>query len=194
LSLTALGEVAAGAEIRRSSARVGDRIWVSGTIGDAYLGLRALRGEFPELDPALREALIARYRLPEPRTALGPRLAAIAHAMCDVSDGLLADLGHICDASRMAATVTLPALPFSAAAKAILAGGRLPPAALAGGGDDYELLFTAPPEAEPAIAALSAALRLRVTAIGVIEEGGGVRLVDARGDAVPVAAAGYRHF
>ena len=116
LTLTAIGEVVAGAEIRRSGARPGDRVWVSGTIGDGFLGLKVLRGEYPNLSAADRTALVARFQLPEPRIALGPRLAGIAHAMCDVSDGLLADLGHISDASGVGARVRLAALPLSEAA------------------------------------------------------------------------------
>ncbi|HVB17759.1 MAG TPA: thiamine-phosphate kinase [Stellaceae bacterium] len=194
LSLTAIGEVAAGAEIRRSGARAGDRIWVSGTIGDAFLGLKVLRGEYPDLAVEYRAALARRFQLPEPRTALGPRLARIAHAMCDVSDGLLADLGHICEVSRVGATVDLPSLPLSAAAGIIVAEGQVQPASLATGGDDYELLFTAPPEADQGIESISAVLPLRLTVIGRVESGAGVRLVDALGRVVPVAAAGYTHF
>jgi thiamine-monophosphate kinase len=194
LSLTAIGEVAAGAEIRRSGACPGDHIWVSGTIGDASLGLTVLRGGYPDLPPEQRAALIARFQLPEPRVELGPRLAGIAHAMCDVSDGLAADLGHICEASQVAATVALPLLPLSAAAKLIVAGAPDLPARLATAGDDYELLFTAPPDTRDQILRLSAELRLPITAIGTIESGAGVRLVDAGGKTVPIAAAGYRHF
>jgi thiamine-monophosphate kinase len=195
LSLTALGEVAVGAEIRRSGALPGDRVWVSGTIGDGFLGLKVLRGEYPKLATEHRAALAERFQLPQPRTALGPRLAGIAHAMCDVSDGLVADLEHICEASGVGARVALPALPLSAAAGILVfAEERVSAAALATGGDDYELLFTAPPEADPGIEALSAVLALRITAIGEIERGAGVRLVDAAGGVIPVAAAGYRHF
>jgi thiamine-monophosphate kinase len=174
LSLTAIGEVAAGAEIRRSGARAGDEIWVSGTIGDACLGLDALRGRYPQLAAEHRAALIRRYQLPEPRVDLGPALAGLAHAMIDVSDGLLADLGHICETSHLAAVVELAALPR--------------------GGDDYELLFTAPPEAADAVRGLGARLAIAVTRIGRIEPGAGVRLVDAAGREVKVEAAGYRHF
>src|SRR5271155_658006 len=85
LSLTAIGEVAADTEIRRSGAKPGDRIWVSGTIGDAFLGLQVLRGSYPSLAPADRRALIQRFQLPEPRIELGPRLVGIAHAMLDIS-------------------------------------------------------------------------------------------------------------
>src|SRR4029077_5983084 len=120
LSLTALGEVATGAEIRRSGAKPGDRIWVSGTIGDAFLGLKVLRGGYPGLSPADRAALTARFQLPEPRTELGPRLTGIAHAMLDVSDGLLADLGHICEASQTGAPVARAALPLSPAARLVV--------------------------------------------------------------------------
>jgi thiamine-monophosphate kinase len=195
LSLTAIGEVAAGAEIRRSGARPGDRIWVSGTIGDAYLGLKVLRtDEFVGLGPAYAEALIGRYRLPEPRTALGPSLVGIAQAMCDVSDGLLADLGHICEASGCAATVALTAIPLSTAALTIVAEEWEPEAALATGGDDYELLFTAPPSASAAIEHLAADLALRITAIGTMEKGAGVRLLDSHGTEIPIDHAGWQHF
>ncbi len=194
LSLTALGEVALGAEIRRSGAKPGDRIWVSGTIGDAFLGLQVLRGGYPTLAPGDRAALTQRFQLPEPRTELGPRLAGIAHAMLDVSDGLIADLGHICDASETGAAVALPSLPLSPAAqRAVVAEPDLPPR-LAAAGDDYELLFTAPPEAGEAIGRLAAELKLPITQIGTIEQGAALRLVDAGGHPIPVATAGYRHF
>jgi thiamine-monophosphate kinase len=194
LSLTAIGEVAAGMEIRRSGASPGDRIWVSGTIGDAFLGLAALRGSYPGLPTEARLVLIGRFQLPEPRVELGPRLAGIAHAMLDVSDGLVADLGHICEASGLGASVALTEMPLSPAARQIAAEVPELPLRLATAGDDYELLFTAPPEASETILRLSAELRLPLTAIGTIEPGAAVRLVDADGNIVPVAAAGYRHF
>jgi thiamine-monophosphate kinase len=194
LSLTALGEVAAGAEIRRSGAQPGDRIWVSGTIGDAALGLAVLRGGHGELTAQHRAALAARFRLPEPRVGLGPRLAGLAHAMADVSDGLLADLGHICGASGVAATVRAEALPLSPAAAQVAAAEPGLRVRLAGAGDDYELLFAAPPEAAAALAALGAELGLRLTEIGSVEAGAGVRLLDAAGREIAVAATGYTHF
>lgn len=200
LTLTAIGEVADGEEIRRGGARPGDRIWVSGTIGDAFLGLKVLRGEYPELAPSDRAALVRRYRLPEPRCVLGPRLVGIAHAMIDVSDGLLADLGHICEVSGCAATVELSKVPFSAPAAAILAEGQEQPAVLLAGGDDYELLFAAPPEAAATIAALAAELAVPITEIGTIRKGGRggtgkvVRLIDDAGREIPVDVAGWRHF
>src|SRR5207248_1286655 len=150
--------------------------------------------DFPQLAEEHRTALAARFQLPEPRTALGPRLAGIAHAMCDVSDGLVADLVHICQASGVGATMALPSVPLSMAARAVLCEEPGVAAALATGGDDYELLFAAPPEASTAIDRLAAELKLPITAIGTIEAGAGVRLVDADGNEVPVAQAGWRHF
>jgi thiamine-monophosphate kinase len=201
LTLTAIGEVAEGAEIRRSGAKPGDRVWVSGTIGDAFLGLKALRGEYPRLGDRHRAALVVRFELPQPRTELGPRLAGVAHAMCDVSDGLVADLGHICEASGVVAEVALHRLPLSPAAEAIVAKDEAVRAQLATGGDDYELLFAAPPEADAAITALARELDLAITRIGVVTgakagagEAGGVRLLDEAGRDVPIAAAGWRHF
>ncbi len=194
LTLTAIGEIEAGKEIRRAGARPGDRVWVTGTIGDAFLGLRVLRSQYPSLAAEHRAALAARFRLPEPRVALGPRLVGIAQAMIDVSDGLVADLGHICETSGVAAEITLARLPLSPAAQAVGAGDVALRAQLATGGDDYELLFTAPAEAEGKIAALAKELGIAITEIGAIAEGAGVRLVDAAGRDIPVAAAGWRHF
>jgi thiamine-monophosphate kinase len=194
LSLTAIGEVEAGREIRRSGARPGDRIWVSGTIGDAFLGLAVLRAGYPEFPAKERAALAARFQLPEPRTALGPRLAGIAHAMLDISDGLLADLEHICEASGVGAEVALDALPLSPPARRLAATDPDLLVRLATAGDDYELLFAAPPQASEAICALAAELALPITAVGMIESGSRVRLLDASGNEVRVDAVGYRHF
>jgi thiamine-monophosphate kinase len=194
LSLTAIGEVTAGMEIRRSGALVDDLVWVSGTIGDAHLGLAVLRGAYSQLAPEHRAGLVRRFRIPEPRVEFGPRLAGLAHAMIDVSDGVLADLGHICETSNVAARVEVEALPLSPAAKEIVDQRMDSRVSLAAGGDDYELLFTAPASATKAIEELSSVLGLPVTRIGLIERGKGVRLVDSEGRAIPVDHAGYRHF
>lgn len=194
LSLTAIGEVAAGMEVRRSGARPGDRVWVSGTIGDAFLGLGVLRGAYPELAPEHCAALIGRFQIPDPRVELGPRLSGIAHAMIDVSDGLLADLGHICETSHVAAIVELGLLPMSPAARKVVEREPGIGPRLAAGGDDYELLFAAPADATARIEALSSLLSLPIAMIGRIEPGEGVRLVDAEGQTIPVETAGYRHF
>ncbi len=195
LSLTALGEMGEGEALRRSGARTGDDIYVSGTIGDAALGLEALRGAYPDLAPEHRAALIERYRLPRPRMGLGPRLVGIARAATDVSDGLVADLGHLCAASGLGASIEAARVPLSRAARAALGtdGGASPD--VLSGGDDYELLFTADPAAAGALADIAAALELSLTAIGRMTEGEGVSVLDAAG--LPVkdtGAGGYRHF
>jgi thiamine-monophosphate kinase len=194
LSLTAIGEVAVGAEVRRCGAEPGDLVWVSGTIGDAFLGLKVLRGNYPKLKPEHRDHLMRRFRLPDPRTELGPLLSGLAHAMIDVSDGLLADLGHICETSHVGARVELGSLPLSAAGRAVVDADPAIHWRLASGGDDYELLFAAPASSSKEIAALSARLGLAVTMIGEIERGTGVRLVDGAGGTIRVENTGYRHF
>ncbi|MGH7125274.1 MAG: thiamine-phosphate kinase, partial [Stellaceae bacterium] len=144
LSVAAVGRVRTGETVLRSGAKPGDTVFVSGTLGDGALGLKALRGELSELSPAHRDFLTDRYRLPRPRLNLGRALVGIAHAMMDISDGLVADLRHICETSGVGAVVEAERLPLSPAARAaISADGSLVMAVLAGG-DDYELLFTAP--------------------------------------------------
>jgi thiamine-monophosphate kinase len=194
LSLTAIGEVSAGMEVRRNDARAGDLVWVSGTIGDAFLGLALLRGAYPQLAPEYRAGLIGRFQVPDPRVDLGCRLAGIAHAMIDISDGLIADLGHICETSCVGAVVELASLPLSPAARIIVDGEPGVRTELAAGGDDYELLFTAPAGSAKAIDDLSSVLDPPITRIGRIEPGEGVRLVDAEGRTIPVGESGYRHF
>jgi thiamine-monophosphate kinase len=194
LSLTAIGEVATGMEIRRSGAKPGDLVWVSGTIGDSFLGLSLLRGAHRDLAPEHRDYLIRRFHVPDPRTELGPLLSGIAHSMIDISDGLLADLGHICETSGVAAIVELEMLPLSQAARIVVDLDTALRARLAAAGDDYELLFTAPPGASMAIAALSSRLGIPITMIGKIEPGAGPRLVDTDGGTISVDRTGYCHF
>lgn len=194
LSVAAIGRVRAGTAVLRRGARAGDGVYVSGTLGDGALGLKALRGALPALDPSARGFLIDRYRLPRPRLSLGQRLVGLARAMMDVSDGLVADLGHLCAASGVAGVVEAARLPVSPAAQAaIAADGGLLMAALSGG-DDYELLFTAPPERAAELARVGTDLAVPVTLIGRVEAGSGVRVIDAEGAAVSVPDAGYRHF
>lgn len=192
LTLTALGTVAPGAALLRSGARPGDAIWVSGTLGDAAFGLAVLRGEHAGLSPVERDYLAGRYRLPMPRLALGQGLVGLASAALDISDGLLADLGHIGAASGLGATVEVASLPLSEAVRR-LDGDWLPRAI--SWGDDYELLFTAPADAESRILALGQRLGLRLTRIGVMRAGTGVSLVDADGRVVaPPGRTGWTHF
>ncbi len=191
LSLTALGE--GGADVlTRSGAQEGDDIYVSGTIGDGALGLLEIQGKLPALDTGTKEALVARYRVAEPRIALGQALCGIARACMDVSDGLLADLGHLCTASGVGARITAAAVPLSDAARAAVAVEPTLMATVLGGGDDYELLFTAPPAARAQVAA--AAAGGAVSRIGVITRAGGVDVADARDLGIALKMTGFRHF
>ena len=194
LSLTAFGTVAGDACLTRAGAGEGDDIYISGTVGDATLGLRAVRGGLADLTPEDHAALAARFRLPEPRLALGTALLGVATCAIDVSDGLVADLGHICAESGVAARIGADAVPLSAAARRAVDGGEAAIADLVTGGDDYELLFCAPPAERGAIEALGRRLELAVSRIGTIEHGQGVTVVDADGRPLALGRAGYTHF
>lgn len=188
LSLTVLGTVPTGAALLRSGARAGDDLWVSGTLGDAAMGLRILRGLAASEEETL--ALVDRYRTPRPRLELGRALRGLATAAIDVSDGLVADLGHVLEASRVGAAVDASLLPLSAAGRGI-PGAR---EAALGGGDDYELLFTAPPERRADVEALRQLLDHQLTRIGSVREGPDLSVHDADGRPVLVERDGWRHF
>ena len=194
LSLTAFGTVAGDACLTRAGAGEGDDIYVSGTVGDATLGLRAVRGGLADLTPEDHAALAERFRLPEPRLALGTALVGLATCAIDVSDGLVADLGHLCEESGVAARIGADAVPLSAAAKRAIDRGEAAIADLVTGGDDYELLFCAPPSERGAIEAIGRRLELAVSRIGTIEHGQGVTVVDADGQPLALGRTGYRHF
>ena len=191
LSLTAFGTVPEGQALRRDGARAGDAVFLSGTVGDAALGLVALRDGLDRIDAAHRARLIDRYRSPRPRVELGQRLVGLAHAAQDVSDGLVADLGHICAASGVGAVVEAERLPLSPAARAAVAALGLDP--VLGGGDDYELLFTVAPGDAGRVAELARGLDLALTEIGRIQAGAGVTVVDRDGREIAVPRPGYRH-
>jgi len=190
LSITAIGTVDRQHYAGRAGARPGDEIWVSGALGGAALGLALLRGELA-LPPAQRAACLQRLERPEPRVALGLALRGLATAALDVSDGLLGDLGHILHRSGVGAQVQWPALPLEPALQA-LPLARQQQCALAGG-DDYELLFTAPAAAHAAVAAL-ASPALALCCIGRIEALPGLRLVDAAGGPIDTTLHAYDHF
>ena len=194
LSLTAFGTVAGDSCLTRSGAVAGDDIYVSGNIGDATLGLRAVRGDLRGVAASDLAALAERFRLPEPRLALGAALIGLATCAIDVSDGLVADLSHICEEAGGAACVGAHAVPLSEAARRALAGGVAALADLLTGGDDYELLFCAPPSARGAVDGLGCRLGLALTRIGTIGRGEGVRVVDADGQPLALGRTGYAHF
>lgn len=196
LSLTAMGVIPVGQAMRRRGAVVGDRIFASGTIGDGHLGLKVLRGTLMGLEPDQAQFLRQRYQLPEPRVALGQALAAsrLVHAAMDISDGLVADLGHICSASHCGAVIRTDQVPLSSAAAAALAEDLDLLPGILSGGDDYELLFTAPAGAAKAIRDIGLANGTPITEIGEIVAGSSVRVLDRDGDEIAFARGGFRHF
>jgi len=194
LSVTALGLVAKGKAVLRSGARPGDVILVSGTIGDAALGLAILKGEVEAARKKDRDFLIDRYHLPQPRLALGQKLVSLATAMIDVSDGLVGDLKHICDASGAGAWIYADSVPRSEATRNLSKTLKNSRARVLGGGDDYELLFTSPPSSAYSIGAVMREVGVPVTCIGEIESGVGVRVLDARKRPIKLEIAGYSHF
>ncbi|ROR50325.1 thiamine-phosphate kinase [Diaphorobacter sp. C33] len=199
LCVTVFGEVPTGQALLRSGARVGDDIYVSGTPGEARLALDALRGRLA-LPPAALQQLRPRLEQPTPRVALGLALRGVASSAIDVSDGLLGDLGHILKASGVGACVDATVATNLLAASAQQAGATadfdaqtLMQCALAGG-DDYELVFTAPPAQQAAVQAAAQASGTRATRIGRVEPAPGLRVVDSQGQPVAQHFASFDHF
>lgn len=176
VSITALGLVPPGAALTRAGAKAGDHVYVSGTLGEAALGLRTLQSP-PQCPMPNAQRLIERYLLPSPRIALGMNLRGVANACMDISDGLMQDLSHICSASNLGAELWADRIPIPPM------GISLTEAVSAG--DDYELLFTAPPDAS---------VPEGCTQIGIMREGAGVKLLDAQGAEINIPQRGYRHF
>lgn len=193
ISITAFGTVPDGQALHRSGARIGDRVWVSGVIGDGALGLRAARGQLDALAQADREHLAGRYHLPTPRVALGQALRGIATAAADVSDGLIGDLGHICRASGVGATVAIDTVPLSDAARAAIALDPALEAEAVAGGDDYELVFAAPATAAETLLRVADDFDCPLTEIGAIVEGETVATLGSDGQPVSLPQA-WQHF
>lgn len=193
IGITVFGEVPPGQALLRDGARVGDDIWISGTLGDARLGLEAFRGTLSLPESGFRAARQAMEQ-PQPRVALGLALRGVASAAIDLSDGLLGDLGHVLRRSGVGATVHLPRLPRSTLLG--VQSGEVQRLCLLAGGDDYELLFTAPPEARPQVQAAARQAGVKVTAVGQIEAAGsGLRVLDDSGQPMNLAAwSAFDHF
>ncbi|MEN3950361.1 thiamine-phosphate kinase [Iodidimonas sp. SYSU 1G8] len=189
LSLTAFGLTPTGRILRRNGARPGEAVCVSGTIGDAALGLLALNGELDDPTGFLAD----RYLLPRPRVALGPLLPGCASAGLDISDGLAADIGHLSRASAVGVVLEMDAIPLSDAARAQLERRPDLGELVLSGGDDYEIAFTIPPERLAPLLEQAAQLGIPVTRIGTVTEGQGVRVLDAAGTPVVLHQTGYRH-
>jgi thiamine-monophosphate kinase len=205
LCVTAIGEIPAGQALRRDKAQAGDDIWVSGQPGLAALGLKCLQGRI-ELDPPLRQRCLEHLQAPQPRVALGLALRGLANAAIDVSDGLLADLGHIAQRSGLFARLMLHRLPLLPAG----VDREVALEALLGGGDDYELCFTASPERRSSLERLGEGLEIfdrdiagldiplwRIGSLSAPSEAdlaGDVRLLDLNGREIEWRRKGYEHF
>ncbi len=192
LTLTLTGKVGARGPVRRSGAKIGDDIWVTGDIGDGWLGLQAATGKLGPLIAEARNQLVSLYRVPEPpRLAMADLVAAHATASIDVSDGLVADAGHVASASGVRVMLRAGDVPLSPAATHYVQNGKVDLRALLTGGDDYQTLFTAPVSAREAVAASGQPVKL----IGSVEAGEGVVVLDEAGKAVDFSGGGgWRHF
>jgi thiamine-monophosphate kinase len=199
ISITAFGRVAAGKMVHRSGAKPGDRVVVTGTIGDAMLGLDVLKGGAATAalanDPSARDMLIGRYRLPQPRNVLAQAIRDHANAAMDVSDGLAGDLGKLCAASGVSAAVDAPSIPLSTPAARLLVGGAVRIEALVSGGDDYEILCAIPENQFEAFAGAAGSAGVAVASIGTIVAGTSApKFLDAHGTEISLSRRSYSHF
>ena len=194
VSIAMVGSVPEGSMVRRAGARPGDRVFVSGTIGDASLGLALRNGAPWKLSDAQRRHLTSRYLLPQPRNALAEAVRTHASAAMDVSDGLAGDFGKLCRASQVAAEIAVSQVPFSDAAKAVLAAEPAMLETALTGGDDYEIVCTVPAAKAESFRAAAQAAQVAVTAIGEIKAGEGARFMGADGQALAFKRASFSHF
>lgn len=197
ISVTAFGRVPAGRMVRRAGAQVGDRIAVTGTIGDAALGLLILKERiaYDRLDAPSRESLIGRYRVPQPRNALAVAVRDHASAAMDVSDGLAGDLAKFCAASGVSAEVDMAAVPLSDPARAVLGAAPAEMETIVSGGDDYEVLCAIPENRWAAFLQVAQQAGVPVTGIGRITAGEGPpRFLDAHGRVIVLKRLSYSHF
>ena len=193
LSITAFGSVARGRMPLRTQARPGDRLYVSGTIGDAALGLRLRLGQGPALGDDLSAHLLDRYLLPQPRLGLGLAMTH-ARAAMDVSDGLVGDLAKMLRASGVGGELDLRSVPLSDAARAYIAADPSGVEIAATGGDDYEVLAAVAPEEAQAFEAAARAAAIPVCAIGRVTEAAGLKVIGLDGGLAQFASAAYSHF
>ena len=189
--MTWFGAVPPGQALRRDGARSGDDIWVSGELGAADVAYRLLDGQYPA-NAALLAATRGALEWPEPQVGLGTALRGIANAAIDLSDGLVQDLGHILAASRVGARLRFADLPMAPALASLEAA--LLQRALLGGGDVYQLCFTAPPSRRDAVLAAARTAGARVTRVGEILPQPGIAVLDAQGQPLADLPAGFDHF
>jgi thiamine-monophosphate kinase len=189
-----MGSIGLGMMIRRGGARPGDLVFVSGTIGDAGGGLAVLKGATADLGAYAREILVGRYRRPTPRLGLGRLLPPVASASLDVSDGLLADLGHIAEVSAVGIVIEAASIPLAPSLRELWGNSDAAVIRAVTAGDDYELAFTAPAILRERVLAVAEMSGIPVTEIGRVEAGSGVTLLDGSGNRLSVEKAGFTHF
>ncbi|NOU00088.1 MAG: thiamine-phosphate kinase [Gallionella sp.] len=189
LCVTIMGEVPQGKTLRRDGAQVGDEVWVSGSLGDAALGLAHLQGKI-DLPEDARIHCLAALHQPTPRVALGLALRGVATSAIDISDGLLSDLGHILERSQVGGEIDFVTLPIPD----VMISNELKQRCVLSGGDDYELCFTAPAARHVDILSISEKLNLPLTRIGKIVAGQGWVIQDATGNQLKIESTGYEHF
>ncbi len=196
ISVTAFGTVPHAKALRRGGAQIGDEIWVTGWIGDGALGLAIAKGHDLSLPTGIAAAAEQKFRLPQPRIAFGVALAesGLATASADVSDGLIADLGHIASASALGMAIEAASVPLSDAGRLMTERDAEWLPRLLTGGDDYEVIFTAPPLAAQQLAAMAEATRTPLCRIGHTIAGTEVVVTLPNGDALPMLTSGYTHF
>ena len=194
VSIAMLGSVPAGTMVRRAGAKAGDRVFVTGAIGDAALGLAVRKGEDFGLSEPQRQHLIARYLLPQPRNALAEAVRTHASAAMDVSDGLAGDFAKLCRASQVGATIEAARVPLSEAARAVIAAEPAMLETALTGGDDYEIVCTVPAARADGFRAAALAAKVAVTEIGAVEAGEGARFLDAGGRLLAFQRASFSHF
>jgi thiamine-monophosphate kinase len=194
LSLTAMGFVKKGNAISRGGAKSGDDIWVSGLIGDAALGLRAATGKLSFVSEKNKKYLISRYTKPVPQTLLGPKLSNHVNSAIDVSDGLIGDLDHICEISKLGADIQIDDIPLSRVAKSVVTEKPDYIDLILSGGDDFELLFTADESFSVIAKSLTKMLDVNLTKIGAMVDRRSIEIFDKNGDKYFIQNNGYTHF
>jgi thiamine-monophosphate kinase len=198
ISVTAFGRVPSGRMVHRSGAQPGDRVVVTGTIGDSALGLAILKGRATATalaDVAVNATLVERYWVPQPRNALATAVRDHAHAAMDVSDGLAGDLAKLCAASGVSAVIDAPSIPLSAAAARMLKRGSVGIEAIVSGGDDYEILCAIPENQWEAFVQAAGLAGVAVTSIGTVIAGAAVpRFLDGPGREIALPRLSYSHF
>ncbi len=196
VSIAMFGSVPEGTMVRRAGAKAGDRVFVTGTIGDAALGV-ALRGgkaKTWKLNDAQRQHLMSRYLLPQPRNVLAEAIRNHASAAMDISDGLVGDFGKLCRASGVAADINVASVPVSDAVKTVIMGDPAALELVLTGGDDYEIICTVPRTKAESFRTAAAAAGVPVTELGEIKTGGGARFMDAAGNPLVFKRASFSHF